>query len=108
MGIDLVGRTSNANALQASLDVSAQRKCVIVDRVARATTERQVFTLPGDASVAGAEPGGPIDLEAEMVSLADEHLRSGATAKLLTLGVAASNSTKSPAMRSFYGLSSDK
>ena len=80
MAIDLVGRTSNANALKASLDVSAQRTRVIADRVARATAERQGFVLP---DVAGAEPLGPIDLESEMVSLANEHLRFEATAKLL-------------------------
>lgn len=85
MAIDLVGRTSNANALKASLDVSAQRTRVIADRVARATAEQQGFTLPDSASAAGAGAQGPIDLEAEMVSLADEHLRFEATAKLLQL-----------------------
>lgn len=83
MAIDLVGRTSQANALKASLDVSAQRVRVIADRVSRATAQRQGFTLPGDAKSAGAATDGPIDLESEMVSLADEHLRFEATAKLL-------------------------
>ena len=83
MAIDLVGRTSQANALKASLDVSVQRTRVIADRVSRATAERQGFTLPETAQSAGAAADGPIDLEAEMVSLADEHLRFEATAKLL-------------------------
>jgi flagellar basal body rod protein FlgB len=34
-------------------------------------------------SPTGAQPGPPVDLEAEMVSLADEQLRFEATAKLL-------------------------
>ncbi|MBI2795777.1 MAG: hypothetical protein HYX65_03625 [Gemmatimonadetes bacterium] len=83
MAINLVGRTSDADALKASLDVSAQRTRLIADRVARATAERQGFTLPGAAAGAGADVQGPIDLEAEMVSLADETLRFEATAKLL-------------------------
>ncbi len=82
MSINLVARTTIADPLKASLDVSVQRTRVIADRVARASSAAQGFSLPADGS-AGAAAEGPIDLEAEMVSLADEQLRFDATAKLL-------------------------
>ncbi|MBI3792863.1 MAG: hypothetical protein HY275_18550 [Gemmatimonadetes bacterium] len=82
MSINLVSRTTTADELKASLDASVQRTRVIADRVSRASMGPQGFTLPSDATQ-GAEPDGPIDLESEMVSLADEQLRFDATAKLL-------------------------
>jgi hypothetical protein len=82
MPVNLVSRVTTADELKASLDVSVQRTRVIADRVARASMGPRGFTLPTDATQ-GAEPEGPIDLEAEMVSLADEQLRFDATAKLL-------------------------
>ncbi len=82
MNVNLVARTTNADSLKASLDVSVQRTRVIADRVARASAAPQGFNLPADGSV-GAEADGPIDLESEMVSLADEQLRFDATARLL-------------------------
>ncbi len=82
MAINLVARTTHADDLKASLDASVQRTRVIADRVARASSEQRGFTLPAEGA-SGAEADGPIDLEQEMVSLADENLRFEATAKLL-------------------------
>ena len=79
-----IGRISGAEHLKQGLDVSSQRTRVIADRVSKATLgTADGFALP----MAGAEPGsgleGPIDLESEMVSLADEQLRFEATSRLL-------------------------
>lgn len=85
MPFGLIGRVTSANTLREALDVSSQRTRVIADRVARASLQppNGGFALP-EASVAPGSPAeGPIDLEAEMVSLADEQLRFEATAKLL-------------------------
>lgn len=82
MPINLVARTTGADTLKASLDASVQRTRVIADRVSRASSSPRGFMLPADGS-AGADADGPIDLESEMVSLADEQLRFDATAKLL-------------------------
>ena len=79
-----INRVSSARELKAGLDVGSQRTRSIADRVARATLgNADGFALPA----AGAQPGSrgeePVDLEAEMVSLADEQLRFEATARLL-------------------------
>lgn len=78
------GRVSTANQLREGLDVSSQRTRVIADRVAKASLQgADGFSIPA----LGAEPGsaveGPVDLESEMVSLADEQLRFETTARLL-------------------------
>jgi flagellar basal body rod protein FlgB len=80
-----VGRVSSANTLKDALDVSSQRTRVVADRVARASLQQPNggFALPEAGAPAGSPEQGPIDLEAEMVSLADEQLRYEATAKLL-------------------------
>ena len=83
MSIDFVGRTTMANQLKNGLDVGAQRSRTIADRVARATAEKQGFSLPAPGALSGSSEQGPIDIEQEMVSLADEQLRYQATAKLL-------------------------
>ena len=83
MAINLVARTTHADDLKASLDASVQRTRVIADRVARASSAQRGFNLPAEGATGGAEADGPIDLEQEMVSLADENLRFEATAKLL-------------------------
>ena len=79
-----IGRVSAADQLKQGLDVGAQRTRLIADRVAKATLANgDGFALPA----AGAQPGsageGDVDLESEMVSLADEQLRFEATARLL-------------------------
>ena len=83
MSIDFVSRVSVANQLKQSLDVSVQRTRSIADRVARATALQQGFALPETPTAPGSTGEGPVDIEAEMVSLADEQLRYETAAKLL-------------------------
>jgi flagellar basal body rod protein FlgB len=86
MPIDFIGRTTAASELKASLDVSAQRGRTIADRVARASMQQQGFSLPSSDGKSGSTQAGqeaPIDIETEMVNLADEQLRYATTAKLL-------------------------
>jgi flagellar basal body rod protein FlgB len=76
-----IGRVSSANSLKTSLDDSTLRARGIAGRVASATVGAQNgFALPGNGGVNAANK---VDLEQEMVSLADEQLRFDATAKLL-------------------------
>jgi flagellar basal body rod protein FlgB len=86
MPFGFIGRVSPAPALRAALDASAARARGIADRVTKATLgNADGFALAATTpeSPAGALPGPPVDVEAEMVSLADEQLRYEATAKLL-------------------------
>jgi hypothetical protein len=77
-------RVSSSAALRENLDASTQRTRLIADRVAKATLANQDgFALPGAETVPGSQVEGPVDLEAEMVTLADEQLRFEATARLL-------------------------
>jgi flagellar basal body rod protein FlgB len=72
--------------LKQSLDISAQRTKVIAGRVAQASmSAADGFTVPVPGAPGGgaAEAGDPVDLEQEMVSLADEQLHFEAAAKLL-------------------------
>ena len=74
------GRVSAAPQLREALDASAARRDAIAQRVATASLGNATgFALPG---IEGQAPGA-VDLEAEMVSLADEQSRYDATAKLL-------------------------
>ncbi|MCX5760583.1 MAG: hypothetical protein NTW72_03605 [Gemmatimonadetes bacterium] len=83
MSFDLIGRVTQAEKLKQSLDISTQRTRSIADRVARATALQQGFALPDTSSGPGSNETGPVDIEAEMVSLADEQLRYEAAARLL-------------------------
>jgi flagellar basal body rod protein FlgB len=83
MPIDFVGRTTLASQLKASLDASAQRTRTIADRVSRASLPPQGFSLPAADGKSPAGQEAPIDVETEMVNLADEQLRYATTAKLL-------------------------
>ncbi len=84
MPIDFIGRTTLATQLKESLDASAQRSRTIADRVSRASLPQQGFSLPSTGGKSStAQPQAPIDVEAEMVNLADEQLRYATTAKLL-------------------------
>lgn len=75
-----IGRVSDAPSLKDSLDTSSQRVRAIAQRVAAASVAgQQGFGLPEGAD--GSSPTA--NLEAEMVSLADEQLRYDAAAKLL-------------------------
>jgi flagellar basal body rod protein FlgB len=85
MPIDFIGRTTLATQLKESLDASAQRSRTIADRVSRASLPQQGFSLPSssDGKSPAAQAEAPIDVETEMVNLADEQLRYATTAKLL-------------------------
>jgi hypothetical protein len=80
-----IGRVSAANDLKQGLDVSGQRARMIADRVAKATMAGADGFATRLDGLRGAVPDAdePVDLEAEMVSLADEQLRYEATARLL-------------------------
>jgi flagellar basal body rod protein FlgB len=83
MPIDFIGRTTLATQLKASLDASAQRSRTIADRVSRASLSPQGFSLPTAEGKTTTGPEAPVDVETEMVNLADEQLRYATTAKLL-------------------------
>ena len=79
-----IGRVSAANQLKEGLDVSSQRTRIISDRVAKATIQNaDGFALPQAQVEPGSQLEGPVDLEAEMVSLADQQIRFEATSRLL-------------------------
>lgn len=79
-----IGRVSTANSLKEGLDVSTQRTRIIADRVAKATlNDADGFAAKLEGAVGMRQAGEPVDLEAEMVSLADEQLRFETTARLL-------------------------
>ena len=86
MPFGFINRVSPAAALRGALDVSSARARGIADRVAKATLQNgDGFALAATTgeSGQGALEGPPVDVEGEMVSLADEQLRYEATAKLL-------------------------
>ena len=81
-----INRVSTAGALRQGLDASSARVRAIGDRVAKASMQNaDGFALAATSaeSAQGAQPGPPVDVEGEMVSLADEQLRYETTAKLL-------------------------
>ncbi|MFN9213896.1 MAG: hypothetical protein ACK53A_07440 [Gemmatimonadota bacterium] len=84
MPFGFIERVSSAPGLKEGLDVSTQRTRMIADRVAQASMQRpDAFAIPAPGSKPGSPEVGGVDLEAEMVSLADEQLRYETTAKLL-------------------------
>lgn len=83
MSLGFLARTTSIDQLKAGLDVSAQRVRSIADRVARASAQAQGFSLPPTAQASAGPESDPVDIETEMVNLADEQLRYEATAKLL-------------------------
>jgi flagellar basal body rod protein FlgB len=86
MPFGFINRVSSAAAMRSALDASAARTRAIGDRVAKASLNNgDGFAMAATTaeSASGAQPGPPVDLEGEMVSLADEQLRYEATAKLL-------------------------
>ena len=79
----VLARATDSNLLRDMLDVSMTRTKTIADRVSRASlssTDGFSLTPAGKAPVEG---DAAIDIEQEMVSLADEQLHFEATAKLL-------------------------
>jgi flagellar basal body rod protein FlgB len=85
MSYGFIGRVSAANELKHGLDVSSQRTRLIADRVAKATMEGADGFATSLQQAQGIAPTGeaPIDLEQEMVALADEQLRFETAARLL-------------------------
>ncbi len=81
----MIGRVTSANQLKQGLDVGSQRSRQIAARVSAATLQNaDGFALPAaNAAPGSAAAGAAVDVEAEMVSLADEQLRYEATARLL-------------------------
>ncbi len=68
-----INRTSHAADLRGALDASSARTRGIADRVSKATLQNgDGFALAATTkeSAPGAQPGPPIDVEGEMVSLA--------------------------------------
>jgi flagellar basal body rod protein FlgB len=83
MAMNFIGRTTLVDQLKASLDVSAQRTRAIANRVAGASAAPSAFSLPAGAADPNSSDQGAVDIETEMVSLADEQLRYEAAAKFL-------------------------
>jgi flagellar basal body rod protein FlgB len=81
-----INRVSGAAQLRQGLDASAARTRGIADRVAKASLGNgDGFALPGTVAeqANGPAQASGVDVESEMVGLADEQLRYEATAKLL-------------------------
>lgn len=78
----LVGTETNVARLKEGLDVSARNVRGIAHRVANAGTPGFAASLE-QAEAAAAGNGAEVDLEREMVALADEQLRFEAVATLL-------------------------
>jgi flagellar basal body rod protein FlgB len=81
-----INRVSGAAQLRQGLDASAARTRGIADRVAKASLQNgDGFSLDASASATTGQstPAVGVDVESEMVGLADEQLRYEATAKLL-------------------------
>lgn len=81
----LIGEGSVVSALRAGLGDSTRRIGEIAHRVANASTPgfEDIAALQRDPSAVPAPE--PVDLEREMVALADEHLRFDAAARLLRM-----------------------
>ncbi len=79
----LIERTTAASPLRAGLDMSVDRSRRIADRVSKATLDNgDGFALEAKTGNAQASVN-PINVEDEMVELADEQLRFLATSRLL-------------------------
>ncbi|MFN5582674.1 hypothetical protein [Gemmatimonas sp.] len=79
----LIDRVTSAPQLKASLDQSVERSRGIADRVSKATLQNgDGFALEATVGRTQAEVN-PVNVEDEMVALADEQLRFLATSRLL-------------------------
>jgi flagellar basal body rod protein FlgB len=79
----LIDRVTSASSLKASLDRSVERSRGIADRVSKASLQNSDgFSLEANGSAAVAS-ANPVNVEDEMVALADEQLRFLATSRLL-------------------------
>lgn len=81
-----ISRVVPAGELKDALDVGTQRVRAIADRVSKASLQNQDgFALPGTPGANGLPTSASgVDIETEMISLADEQLRYEATSKLLS------------------------
>lgn len=77
----LIDRVTAAPTLKTSLDRSVERSRGIADRVAKAGVPGAPFALPTNGAPQGET--APVDVESEMMALADEQLRFLATSRLL-------------------------
>ena len=79
-----IDRVTSASPLKAALDNSVERTRGIADRVAKATLNNgDGFSLEAVNGTAANEAQNDINVEDEMVALADEQLRFLATSRLL-------------------------
>ena len=85
MTTGFIGRVTAAGELKDALDIGTQRVRAIADRVSKASLLNQDgFALPGTSNANGVPTtSAGVDIETEMVNLADEQLRYEATSKLL-------------------------
>ena len=80
-----IGRVTAAGELKDALDIGTQRVRAIADRVSKASLMNQDgFALPGAQTKGSVTTSAGVDIETEMVNLADEQLRFEATSKLLS------------------------
>ena len=80
-----INRVTGAAPLRQGLDASAARTRGIADRVAKASLgngDGFALPTPGQNGTA-AQPAEKVDVETEMMSMADEQLRFETTSKLL-------------------------
>ena len=78
----LIDRVTAAPMLKTTLDRSVERSRGIADRVSKASLPGAQFALPVQGEAATAQDA-PVDVEGEMMALADEQLRFLATSRLL-------------------------
>jgi len=74
-----IDRVTSASPLKAALDRSVERSRGIADRVSKAG----VPTFALDASGKPVQQASPVNVEDEMIALADEQVRFLATSRLL-------------------------
>jgi flagellar basal body rod protein FlgB len=79
----LIDRTTSASSLKTALNQSVERSRGIADRVAKASLKNSDgFSLEANGKAA-SNSANPVNVEDEMVALADEQIRFLATARLL-------------------------
>ena len=78
-----IDRTTSASTLKTALDRGVERQRGIADRVAKASLKNSDgFSLEANGKAA-VNDANPVNVEDEMVALADEQIRFLATSRLL-------------------------